>query len=32
MAKYKAVEAYEVRPGILVFPTYSEDGEVCERY
>ena len=30
MAKYKAVEAYEVRPGILMFPTYSEDGEVCE--
>jgi hypothetical protein len=29
MAKYKAVEAYEVRPGILMFPTYSEDGEVC---
>jgi hypothetical protein len=30
MARYKAVEAYEVRPGILMFPTYSEDGEVCE--
>jgi hypothetical protein len=30
MAKYKAVEAYEVRPGILMFPTYSEEGQVCE--
>ena len=30
MAKYKAVEAYEVRPGILMFPTYTEDGQVCE--
>jgi hypothetical protein len=30
MAKYKAVEAYEVRPGILMFPTYSNDGQVCE--
>jgi hypothetical protein len=30
MAKYKAVEAYEVRPGILMFPSYSEDGQVCE--
>jgi hypothetical protein len=29
-AKYKAVEAYEVRPGILAMPQYSEDGEVCE--
>ncbi len=30
MAKYKAVEAYEVRPGILMFPSYSEEGQVCE--
>jgi hypothetical protein len=30
MAKYKAVEAHEVRPGILMFPTYSENGQVCE--
>jgi hypothetical protein len=30
IAKYKAVEAYEVRPGILMFPRYSEDGQVCE--
>jgi hypothetical protein len=27
---YKAVEAYEVQPGILAFPTYTEDGQVCE--
>lgn len=30
MAKYKAVEAYEIRPGILMFPAYSADGQVCE--
>ena len=30
MAKYKAVEAYEVRPGVLMFPSYSEEGQVCE--
>ena len=29
-AKYKAVEAYEVRPGLLALPTYSADGQVCE--
>ncbi|HUA02209.1 MAG TPA: hypothetical protein VMB02_17865 [Candidatus Aquilonibacter sp.] len=29
-AKYKAVEAYEVPPGLLVLPTYSADGQVCE--
>jgi hypothetical protein len=28
--KYKTVEAYEVQPGILAFPTYAEDGQVCE--
>jgi hypothetical protein len=28
--KYKKIEAYEVRPGILVLPRYSADGEVCE--
>jgi hypothetical protein len=27
---YRAVEAYEVQPGILAFPTYAEDGQVCE--
>jgi outer membrane lipoprotein-sorting protein len=29
-AKYRAVEAYEVRPGILLMPRYSADGHVCE--
>ena len=29
-AKYKAVEAYEIRPGILMMPRYSTDGQVCE--
>jgi hypothetical protein len=29
-AKYKAVEAYEIRPGILMMPRYSDDGQVCE--
>lgn len=29
-SKYKQVEAYEVRPGILMLPTYSDDGQVCE--
>jgi hypothetical protein len=29
-AKYKTVEAYEVRPGFLMMPTYSADGHVCE--
>lgn len=29
-AKYKAVEAYEVRPGVLMMPSYSSDGQVCE--
>ena len=28
--KYKAVEAYEIRPGILAMPRYSKDGQVCE--
>jgi hypothetical protein len=28
--KYKAVEAYEIRPGILMMPRYSADGQVCE--
>ena len=30
MTKYKAVEAYEIRPGILMLPTYSEEEQVCE--
>lgn len=29
-AKYKAVEAYEIRPGILMMPKYSTDGQICE--
>lgn len=29
-SKYKAVEAYEIRPGILMMPKYAADGEVCE--
>jgi hypothetical protein len=29
-AKYKTVEAYEIRPGILMMPRYSAGGEVCE--
>jgi hypothetical protein len=29
-SKYKAIEAYEVRPGLLMTPRYSGDGQVCE--
>ena len=29
-ARYKAVEAYEIRPGVLMMPRYSSDGQVCE--
>ncbi|MFZ0304506.1 MAG: hypothetical protein WAL75_17575 [Terracidiphilus sp.] len=29
-SKYKTVEAYEVRPGILMMPTFSRDGQLCE--
>ena len=29
-AKYRTVEAYEVRPGILMMPRYTPDNEVCE--
>jgi hypothetical protein len=29
-SRYKRVEAYEVRPGILMMPRYSADGKVCE--
>lgn len=28
-SKYKRVEAYEIRPGILMMPTYSANGQVC---
>jgi hypothetical protein len=27
---YKAVEAYEIRPGILMMPRFTESGQVCE--
>ena len=29
-AKYREIEAYEVRPGILMMPRYTADNEVCE--
>jgi hypothetical protein len=29
-AKYKAIEAYEIRAGVLMMPSYSSDGQVCE--
>lgn len=29
-AKYKAIEAYEIRPGVLMMPRYSADGQLCE--
>jgi hypothetical protein len=29
-AKYQKIEAYEVRPGILMMPRYTVEGEVCE--
>jgi hypothetical protein len=29
-ARYKTIEAYEIRPGILMMPRYSADGQVCE--
>jgi len=29
-SKYRSVEAYEVRPGILMMPRYASDGQVCE--
>ena len=29
-SKYKAVETYEIRPGILMMPKYTEDGQVCQ--
>ena len=28
--KYRAVEAYEVRPGVLMLPKYSRTAQVCE--
>lgn len=29
-ANYRAITAYEIRPGVLAMPRYSADGEVCE--
>jgi len=29
-AKYRKIEAYEIRPGILIMPKYSAEGQVCE--
>jgi len=29
-SKFKAVETYEIRPGILMMPRYALDGQVCE--
>jgi len=29
-AKYRPVEAFEIRPGILMMPKYAKDGRVCE--
>jgi hypothetical protein len=29
-SKYHSIEAYEIRPGILMIPRYSQDGQVCE--
>jgi hypothetical protein len=29
-SKYKAIEVYEVRPGVLALPRYSENGSLCE--
>lgn len=29
-SKYKAIETYEIRPGILMMPRYSDNGQVCE--
>ncbi len=28
--RYKAVEAYEIRPGVLMMPRYDSMGQVCE--
>lgn len=29
-SKYPAVEAYEIRPGVLMMPSYASDGQVCQ--
>lgn len=29
-SRYKTIETYEVRPGILMMPEYAGDGQVCQ--
>src|SRR5260221_4944238 len=29
-SRYKNVEAYEIHPGILMMPRYTQDGDICE--
>jgi hypothetical protein len=29
-SKYRAVEAYEIRSGILMMPSYASDGQLCQ--
>jgi hypothetical protein len=29
-SKYKPIEAYEVRPGVVAMPRYAQDGQICE--
>jgi hypothetical protein len=29
-AKYPAIAAYEIRPGIMLAPSYTSEGQVCE--
>jgi hypothetical protein len=29
-SSFKSVEAFEVRPGILMMPRYADDGQACE--
>jgi hypothetical protein len=29
-AKYRPVTSYEVRPGVVMTPSYAADGQVCE--
>lgn len=30
LSRFKTIEAYEVRPGILMRPQYTSDGQFCE--
>jgi hypothetical protein len=30
LSRFKRVEAYEVRPGIVALPRYAADGQICE--